>query len=66
MPGILLQNGSPYLELMLTTRRGFFGRRSTSVEAWCTLHALPIEDPIVGCEECIRLEEPGDGRVHID
>jgi hypothetical protein len=54
------------LELMLTTRRGFFGRRSTSVEAWCTLHALPIEDPIVGCEECVRLEEPGDGRVHID
>ena len=66
VPGILLRNGSPHLELVLTTRRSLFGRRSTSVEAWCTRHALPIDDPITGCPECILLENPGDTRVHMD
>jgi hypothetical protein len=61
VPGILLRNGSPFLQLTLTTtREGLLRRRATSVEAWCTRHALPIADPIVGCPECLRLDGEPD------
>jgi hypothetical protein len=53
VPGILLANGSPYLELELTVRRGLFGLGArTSVAARCRRHDRVIEDPYAGCSSC--------------
>ena len=66
VPGILLANGSPDLELLLTSRKGLLGIGSgVIVAARCAKHSLAIEDPYVGCPRCaaeqmsgIELAEP--------
>lgn len=52
VPGILVANGSPYLELrILIGGRKLRGRRIIP-EAWCSLHGPIAGDPRVGCAEC--------------
>jgi hypothetical protein len=70
VPGILIANGSPFLELTLTVRRGLFGRFGgrMRVAASCGKHNVPIEDPYYGCPQCaqemlaaVDLPDIGDG-----
>lgn len=53
VPGILLANASPYLELTLEIRNKFliFGKENV-VTARCSKHSIPIDDPHVGCPKC--------------
>jgi hypothetical protein len=61
VPGILQANASPNLELTLTIQSRFLGLgRQLVVEARCTRHRQPVEDPFVGCRDCNR-ERPGLG-----
>ena len=49
--------GNPHLDLTLMVSAGRFGfRRKVDVEAWCVLHG-PVEDPFVGCLECVEVVE---------
>lgn len=58
VPDIENASGGPHLDLTLTVRRGRFGRgRHFAVQAWCVMHG-PIEDPYVGCVECVGIPEP--------
>ena len=53
VPDIEAASGNPHLDLTLTVRSGFLGmRRAYEIEAWCVMHG-PIEDPYVGCLECV-------------
>ena len=50
VPDIVLANASPNMELKLTIKLAWFGlTRKLEVEAWCTLHNIPIKNPYVGC-----------------
>lgn len=53
VPGLLLANGSPHLELRIAIRSGVLGLgRHVHLDVWCALHG-PIEgDPRVGCKAC--------------
>ena len=53
VPGILLANGSPDLEFLLTSRKGLFGiGGGVVVRTRCTRHSRDIDDPYRGCSEC--------------
>jgi hypothetical protein len=56
VPGILKANSDPALQLTFRSGRkgllGFLGKGRTTVEAWCTRHGIPVEDPYAGCPEC--------------
>jgi hypothetical protein len=59
VPEILRSNASPFIRLRLTIKPGFLGiGRHNKVEAFCEKHAIPVEDPIVGCPKC-NAERPG-------
>lgn len=50
VPDIVRANASPTMKLKLTIRGAWFGFvRQMKVEAWCTKHDIPIEDPYTGC-----------------
>lgn len=53
VPGIVVQNGSPQLQLTLTAiRKRFLRPARVLVEGWCIKHALPVPEPHLGCAEC--------------
>jgi hypothetical protein len=55
----LKANASKDLELSLTIKPRLLGLgRKVEVEAYCLRHRIPIEDPYVGCPQCIA-ERPG-------
>lgn len=57
VPGVEAANGSPHLDLTLRVSSGRFGfRRTYHLEAWCVVHG-PVEDPYVGCLECLAAIE---------
>jgi hypothetical protein len=59
VPAILRANGSPYLELTLTIKRGLLGLgRKHEVAATCNRHLIPVQEPMVGCPQC-NAERPG-------
>lgn len=59
VPDILRANASPDMRLRLTIKPGILGiGRHLKVEAYCEKHALPIDDPFVGCLQC-NAERPG-------
>ncbi len=59
VPGILRANASPDMELTLTISNKFFiFGRALSVNAYCTLHRIAIDDPHVGCPRC-NASKPG-------
>jgi hypothetical protein len=61
VPTIESASGSPYLDLTLTVVSGRLPwRRHFGVQAWCLLHG-PIEDPYVGCLECVGEVDLGEG-----
>ena len=50
VPDILRANASPEMRLKLTVKPALLGFvRQLKVEAWCTRHDIPIENPYVGC-----------------
>jgi len=50
VPDILRANASPTMRLKLTIRPALLGFvRQLKVEAWCTRHDIPIENPYIGC-----------------
>lgn len=58
VPAIEAANGSPCLDLTLTVRARPLGLSDKfEVDAWCTAHG-PIEDPYVGCVECVAEVRP--------
>jgi hypothetical protein len=59
VPDILLANGSPWLKLVLAVRKRPVGGSRFEVEAWCGRHAVPVNDPYVGCPECANEELSG-------
>ena len=55
VPGILMANSSPYLDIRIEIRAaklGVGGR--VRVEALCSLHGIPVGDPHLGCAECLK------------
>jgi hypothetical protein len=59
VPAILRANGSPYLELTLTIKRGFLGLgRKIEVAAFCSKHLVDVDEPKAGCPQC-NAERPG-------
>ena len=53
VPDILRANASVDLRLQLTIRPLLMGLgRRLDVDATCIKHAVPIEDPFVGCPQC--------------
>lgn len=55
VPGILIANSSPYLDIHIDIRPaklGIGGR--VRVEAFCSLHGMPVGDPHLGCAECLK------------
>jgi len=58
VPEIVLANASPYMELTLTIRHRLLGFvRDVKVEAWCSKHDMPVENPYVGCPRDIEENE---------
>lgn len=58
VPSIRAANGSDWLALSISiVRRPARRARRVDVSAWCTLHELPVPDPIVGCSECNAASE---------
>jgi hypothetical protein len=56
---ILRANASPEMELTLTIKNKFFiFGREIEVDAHCTRHNIPIDDPHVGCSKC-NASKPG-------
>ena len=52
VPEILHANASRDMKLTLTIYSQLFGFfRRVKVDAYCTVHNCPIEDPFVGCRE---------------
>lgn len=50
VPDIVRANSSQDMKLTLTIRTALLGFvRQVRVEAWCTRHDVPIENPYVGC-----------------
>lgn len=50
VPDIVRANASPQMKLTLTIRGAWLGFvRQLKVEAWCTKHDIPIDDPYTGC-----------------
>lgn len=61
VPEIAAANASPHLRLSLTIAPGLLGSglgRRVAVDAYCTRHDVPIEDPMTGCAQC-NAERPG-------
>ena len=59
VPEILQANASRDMQLTLTIKSHLMGlTRTVNVEAFCTKHRIPIDDPHVGCTQCIA-ENPG-------
>jgi len=59
VPGILLANSSPDLQLTLHIQRSIFGfGNRIFVHATCRKHNTPVENPYTGCVECNN-ERPG-------
>ncbi|MCC7450656.1 MAG: hypothetical protein IT324_24800, partial [Anaerolineae bacterium] len=59
IPDIVRANASPNMRLRLTIKPGILGiGRSLRVDAYCEKHAIPIDDPFVGCPQC-NAERPG-------
>ena len=59
VPAILRANGNPRMVLTLAIKRGILGLgRRLQVSAFCRKHAIPIEEPPVGCPIC-NTERPG-------
>ncbi len=59
VPEIVRANASPHMKLTLTIRSTLLGFvRQIRVEAWCTRHDIPIENPYVGCPLDVD-ENPG-------
>lgn len=59
VPDILNANASPDLSLTLTVKPQLLGLgRRLDVKASCLKHHVPVEDPFVGCPQCIA-ERPG-------
>lgn len=54
IPNILLANASPNLQLNLTIRPAFLGlgKPKMRVQAYCSKHDIPVDDPYVGCPHC--------------
>ena len=52
VPEILRANGSPSLRLELTSSKRFGLISQLKVDAYCSKHASPMANPIVGCAEC--------------
>jgi hypothetical protein len=67
VPGILLRNDSPHLRLVLTSKTSrvplLRRRPRIGVEAWCSRHAVPLEDAIRGCPECAAEAQDAMGRL---
>lgn len=59
VPSILRANASPNLELELNIKSTIlgFGRKMT-VEGYCRVHEIPVDDPHTGCPRC-NAERPG-------
>jgi hypothetical protein len=58
VPEIVLANASPNMVLTLTIRSRLLGFvRDMRVEAWCSKHDIPIENPYVGCPRDIEENE---------
>lgn len=54
VPEILQANASKDMELTLTIKPRLLGLgRKVEVEAYCLRHRIRIEDPYVGCPQCI-------------
>ena len=59
VPDIVRANASPDMTLTLTIRSVLLGFvRQVKVDAWCTRHDIPIENPYVGCPLDVD-ENPG-------
>ncbi len=59
VPAVVAANASPDLRLELIIRPAFMGLgRRKSLTAFCNKHAVPIEDPYIGCARCAA-ERPG-------
>jgi len=59
VPEILWANASENLLLRAEVRPGLLGLgRHIKIEAACSKHDIPIEDPFVGCSQC-NAERPG-------
>jgi hypothetical protein len=59
VPDILRANSSETMRLKMTIRPALLGlKRQMKVEAWCEKHQIAIENPYVGCPQCID-ENPG-------
>jgi hypothetical protein len=60
VPDILRANASEYLEIKAHIDNGFLGLFGVhvEVEAYCSKHDIPINDPYVGCPRC-HAERPG-------
>lgn len=59
VPDILNANASRDLRLTVTIRTALLGFiRKLDVTAYCSKHRIPVEDPYVGCPECLK-ERPG-------
>jgi hypothetical protein len=53
VPDIVLANASDTMLLKLTIRPALLGTvRRMKIDAWCDKHAIPIENPYVGCPRC--------------
>ena len=54
VPGITAANASPYLKLVLTITPRLLGLgRRLTVSASCSKHALTLDDPYIGCPQCL-------------
>ena len=57
VPAILRANGSPDLRLEVTVRKQFGIRTKVDVTARCRRHGRELDDPYIGCPECV-VERP--------
>lgn len=59
VPEILAANSNPDMVLEGTVRQGILGLgRRVEVNAFCSRHLVDVEEPRVGCRQCV-LERPG-------
>jgi hypothetical protein len=53
VPGILLANACPHMQLMARARRALFGlMKGVDVAAFCEKSQQPVAEPHIGCGQC--------------
>jgi hypothetical protein len=52
VPGILLANGCEFMKLHGVIKKGVFGKKKITIQAFCEKSQKVVVEPKVGCEIC--------------